>query len=68
MACAAKKVSSFVIDMSVQASGSDNTELCPLVDRSELYGQRQVEDLLIDRASLLQSFGWQVVTIPLKDT
>ncbi|MCP4074354.1 MAG: AAA family ATPase [Hyphomicrobiales bacterium] len=63
-------LSSFTIDIVVaskKATPADTKPLAVLIDRSELYGNNEVEDLIINRASILESFGWRVVTIPLKD-
>jgi len=63
-------LSEFVIDVVPQIAAHDTRTGCPvaiLIDRSDLYERGMVDEMLTSRAAILEAFGWDVVTIPLKD-
>ena len=60
-------LSSFRIDIALHGAGDDAYGLAILLDRSSGYAAGVVGETLTSRAKLLESFGWQVVTVPLKD-
>ena len=60
-------LSSFRIDLALHRPGSTAYELAILLDRSSDYDAGVVGETLTSRAKLLESFGWTVVTVPLKD-
>ncbi len=63
-------LSDFVIDIVPQAPAGQTLSgkpLAILIDSSALYDCGAVGEMLTNRASVLESAGWEVLTVPLKD-
>jgi REase_MTES_1575 len=60
-------LSTFTVDLALRQPDEANYHTAVLVDTSARYRAGGLEEVLTARASLLEHFCWQVVTIPFKD-
>ena len=57
-------LSDFVIDFALRRPGAEDFQLAVLIDR---VADGSIKETFTTRSTLLEAFGWQVVTLPLKD-
>lgn len=60
-------MSGFKIDLALKPRGAASYKLAVLIDTSARYTANNVESTWIEQAGILKEFGWEVMTIPLKD-
>ncbi|WP_373636703.1 AAA domain-containing protein [Yoonia sp. BS5-3] len=57
-------LSDFVVDLAIRKPGAEDYQLAILIDRA---ADGSVKEAFTTRSTLLEVFGWQVITLPLKD-